>query len=107
MYHDVIRAHLRSAYLLSDEKIEAVLPGFLDTLATHFQALEASISEADPQKISKAGHAMKGAFLNLGLLDLADVAYQIEQHQQLDPQPDPAQLVLQLQKEVNTIISSL
>ena len=77
-YRETIRDHLRSAYLLTEEKIDAVLPAFLDTLLTHMQRLEKNLQEEDLEILSRSGHVLKGALLNLGLLDLAEMAHAIE-----------------------------
>ena len=78
-YLTQIRRHLRTSYLLSDKKIESVLPGFLATLCDLMAKLEAASAEGkETEAINRAGHALKGALLSLGLMDLADKAYLIE-----------------------------
>jgi len=80
-YLEIIREHLRSAYLLSDEKIDSIMPRFLETLSSWMSKLEKlADTDTDQEEINRAGHALKGALLNLGLKDLADKAFLIEQH---------------------------
>ena len=77
-YRQTIREHLGSAYLLSEDKIDTVLPAFLDTLLTHMLRLEKNLAHNDLELLAKSGHVLKGALLNLGLHELADMAYAIE-----------------------------
>jgi len=103
-YHAKIRNHLCSAYLLSDEKIDAVLPRFIETLQSLMDNLERVLETDKGDSLSKAGHALKGALLNLGLEELADKAFIIEKHDH--PQNkgiDIDTLVTELTKEVGRI----
>lgn len=77
-YRQTIRDHLATAYLLTEEKIDAVLPAFLDTLLTHMQRLEKNLEEDDLELLARSGHVLKGALLNLGLHELAEMAHAIE-----------------------------
>lgn len=104
-YHQKIREHLRSAYLLSDEKIEAVMPRFLETIRKLMSELDALADMKKTDALSRAGHAMKGALLNLGLQDLAEKAFTIEKHEQICANDrDCIQLVNELKLEINKII---
>ncbi len=77
-YKRSIRDHLLRAYMLSDEKIAIFLPRFLTTLKTHLDNLQQPLQAENLEELSKAAHTLKGALLNLGLKELADIAYQIE-----------------------------
>ncbi len=102
-YTEAITDHLRDAYLLSAEKIEEVLPRFLDTLLSHLDNLDHPLQTDNLQQLGKAGHTLKGALLNLGLLDLADLAFRIEQQCGAeDTTADYAVLVRQLQQEIRS-----
>lgn len=79
-YHQIIRNHLSTSYLLSEEKIDSVLPGLLDTLQKLMHNLEEIAARETDEAVSRAGHAIKGALLNLGLTDLADKAFVIEKN---------------------------
>jgi len=104
-YIKTIRDHLRNAYMLDDEKIETFLPRFLTTLLTYSDNLQATLGTNDLEKISKAGHKMKGAFLNLGLIDLADIAYNIELHGKAkDTTVDYQGMIQQLHKEIRAFV---
>jgi HPt (histidine-containing phosphotransfer) domain-containing protein len=104
-YFLTIKDHLRSSYLLSEEKIEAVLPRFLDTVNTLMGELEQLANTDQKEVLSRKGHAMKGALLNLGLHDLADKAFQIEKHQEIEQaECDCHHLVAELKKEVSKLL---
>ncbi len=77
-YRQTIREHLASAYLLTDDKIDAVLPAFLDTLLAHMMRLEKNLEDNDLELLARSGHVLKGALLNLGLHELAEMAQAIE-----------------------------
>lgn len=78
-YTQTIVNHLHDAYMLTDEKVAEVLPRFLDTLLTHLEKLDHPLQTNNLDELGKVGHTLKGALLNLGLADLADIAYGIEQ----------------------------
>ena len=70
--------HLQTAYLLSEEKIEAMIPLFLATLHTHMNGLADLAKNGDIEQLGRASHAVKGALLNIGLTDLAENASMLE-----------------------------
>ncbi len=55
-----------------------MMPAFLTTLQDHMQNLEDALGAGDPETLGRLGHALKGALLNLGLDDMADIAHIIE-----------------------------
>lgn len=77
-YRTTIRQHLKTAYLLSDEKTEEVLPVFYGALLSHLHHLEEVLASGDLEQLGRTGHTVKGALLNLGLPELAEIAYTIE-----------------------------
>jgi HPt (histidine-containing phosphotransfer) domain-containing protein len=103
-YHEKIRQHLRTYYLLSDDRIDDVLPRFLETLESFMNNLERVFKTGKGEPLAKAGHALKGALLNLGLSELAEQAFAVEKHDQ--PQNagiDIADHIAQLKKEISRI----
>ena len=74
-----IREHLKEQYKFSAEQIDAMLPSFLATLTSHIGVLEQALAEQSPLQVGKAAHTIKGAFLNLGLNDCAELARSIEE----------------------------
>ena len=102
-YTRIILNHLATAYLLNDEKIQEVLPRFLDTLLIHLGALSTPLEQENLADLGKAGHTLKGALLNLGLTDLADIAYTIEKKCNAgDTDVDYHRLVEQLQTAIHS-----
>lgn len=74
-----IRNHLASQFNLPLEQIDALLPSFITTLGKHLSSLEQALAAEDPLLIGKAGHTIKGAFLNLGMGECARIALSIEE----------------------------
>ena len=77
-YQDEIKQYLLEQFSLPGEQIESMLPELIATLADHIATLESRLEDGDLLQLGKAGHTMKGALLNLGLLDCADLAHKIE-----------------------------
>lgn len=102
-YVKEIRDHLRNAYMLSDEKISTFLPQFLTTLCTHADNLQRVVQTNNLKEISKAGHILKGALLNLGLEKLAEIAYTVErQGKAEDVTADFQAMAQHLQQEIRS-----
>ena len=78
VYLQTVKKHLQTAYLLNEEKIESMIPVFLATLHTHMNRLADLAANGDTVQLGQASHAVKGALLNIGLLDLAETAHTIE-----------------------------
>ncbi len=79
-YQHRIKQHIQTAYMLSAEKSEQLIPNFLLTLRKYALELEPIHARGDLQALGKTSHTVKGALLNLGLTELADVAYAIERN---------------------------
>ncbi len=73
-----IRKHLLEQFNLTAEQIDTMLPAFITTLRSHLATLEKAIEEKNLEQIGKAAHTIKGALLNLGLEQSAEIAYSIE-----------------------------
>lgn len=74
-----IRDHLAAQFNLPLEQIDSLMPSFIATLGKHMHDLEQALAEKDTQRIGKAGHTIKGAFLNLGMSECAKIAMNIEE----------------------------
>lgn len=97
---------MQTAYLLKEEKIQEVLPGFLATLITHLDGLQQPVATGNLPELGKAGHRLKGALLNLGLTELAEIAYTIEQQSSAENQATDYQELMQtLQEKISTFTS--
>jgi HPt (histidine-containing phosphotransfer) domain-containing protein len=69
--------------------------------------MERALGQDDLMALSKAGHTMKGALLNLGLDDCAKLALYIEERSRAaDLTIDYATLVADLRKEIGPLINS-
>eukprot|EP00362_Geleiidae_sp_MMETSP1317_P001240 CAMPEP_0201285966 /NCGR_PEP_ID=MMETSP1317-20130820/114087_1 /ASSEMBLY_ACC=CAM_ASM_000770 /TAXON_ID=187299 /ORGANISM="Undescribed Undescribed, Strain Undescribed" /LENGTH=99 /DNA_ID=CAMNT_0047612265 /DNA_START=250 /DNA_END=549 /DNA_ORIENTATION=- len=97
--------HLGSAYLLSDARIEEVLPRFTATLESLMNDLDKVSDSGNFEALNRTGHAMKGALLNLGLRQLADIAFSIEKFDALQAgEADVVIFIAELRKELDKII---
>lgn len=103
-YINQIKTYLSEHFSLADEQVKEMLPSFISTLSGHMANLEKAFESGDLMVIGKSGHTIKGAFLNLGLHDCAEIALQIENRgKQGDPSTDFAQLVAMLREKVDVI----
>jgi HPt (histidine-containing phosphotransfer) domain-containing protein len=73
-----IKNYLLNQFNLPAEQIDTMIPGFITSLADHLAKLEEAFLARDLERLGKAGHTIKGALLNLGLHECADLAYEIE-----------------------------
>ena len=72
--------YLCSQFSLPVEQVNALLPGFIATLASHMVNVENALVAGELKALGKTAHTMKGALLNLGMTDGAELAQQIETH---------------------------
>ncbi len=101
-----IKTYLCEHFQLSQEQIGDMLPSFITTLSTHMQNMERVLGENDPLALGKAGHTMKGALLNLGLSDCAQLALRIEEKGKSgDTMTDYAALVADLRERISPLFS--
>ncbi len=77
-YKRSICRHLLHAYMLKEEQIDIYLPRFLDSLQTYLEKLQQPLQTGNFRELRKVAHTLKGALLNLGLHELADIAYTME-----------------------------
>lgn len=78
LYKEQIKVYLVNQFNLPPEQIETMLPDLITSLADHIGNLELALEQGDLEQLGKAGHTIKGALLNLGLEECADIAYSIE-----------------------------
>ena len=101
-----IKTYLCEHFQLSQEQIGEMLPSFITTLSTHMQNMERVLGEEDLLALGKAGHTMKGALLNLGLSDCAQLALRIEEMGKAgDTMTDYAALVADLRERISPLFS--
>lgn len=60
-----------------DEFLE-VLNLFLDVSDDELRTLQSALDKGDPQKAARAAHSIKGAAINLGLLEMYEFAKSME-----------------------------
>lgn len=77
-YKQQIKDHLARQFNLTNDQIDSMISGLIATLAGHIDNLEKVLEEGDLEQLGKAGHTIKGALLNLGLNECAEIAYDIE-----------------------------
>ncbi len=78
-YREEIKQYLVRQFSLMPEQVEELLPGLINTLSEHIQSLETALKSGDLELLGKAAHTIKGALLNLGLHECADIAYRVEE----------------------------
>lgn len=97
-----IKSHLKSNYLLSDAKVEEVYPQFIETVKSMMTELETICLSGDIEAVSRAGHAIKGALLSLGLPEHAEIALAIEKHHlPQSPNIEVKDLIAQLKQKLS------
>ena len=101
-YLEIIKKHLKIAYLLSDEKTAAMIPVFVNTLRSHVDRLAELAACGDMHQLSRSSHAVKGALLNMGLTGLTEIAHTLEkQSKEGDSTFDYQPLIAELQYAVS------
>jgi histidine phosphotransfer protein HptB len=106
-YVDQIKSYLFRQFSLSEEQVVEMLPSFFTTLSGHMASLEKAFADGNLEILGKTGHTIKGAFLNLGLIDCAEIALEIEQQGKAgNMSTDYARLVADLRKKINVIVNS-
>ncbi|MGI6657423.1 MAG: Hpt domain-containing protein [Desulfobulbus sp.] len=104
-YLQRIHTHLKTAYLLDEEKIETMMPVFIATLRAHMNRLVELAENDNQEQLAKASHAVKGALLNIGLTDLAKTAQSIENHCNGGTPPKRCQALIAELKYVITLLA--
>lgn len=74
----VVQDHIKSVYAIDDDQTEHFLMSCRNTLSEIFKKAHACGMDEDLQELSKAMHSLKGSLLNIGLVDLADKARELE-----------------------------
>ena len=104
-YIDQIKSYLSRQFGLAEGQVSEMLPSFIATLSAHMTNLEKALASDDLEALGKSGHTIKGALLNLGLSDCAEIALQIERKcKEGDLSMDYARLVADLRGKIDVII---
>lgn len=105
-YKERIKTFLGQRFDFPEEQVVLMLPEFIGALSSHIEQLEKALQGNDLAPLITAGHTIKGAFLNLGLTECAEIALQIEQgSRNSDNSKDYPALVASLSLIVNGIIN--
>lgn len=100
-----IEGYLCEKFHLPQEQVGEMLPNFIVALASHLDNLDGALESGDLVMLGRAGHTMKGALLNLGLLDCVDIALEIEQKGKArDTSVDYRAMVGDLRKNLEVLI---
>ncbi len=83
-----------------------MLPAFVATLESHMNRLETDFKKGDLVALGKAGHTMKGALVNLGLHEYAELACDIEEGAKKDDRTIKYEKLLSQLCEVVTAIAA-
>ncbi len=78
-YIESIKEYLKRQFSLGEAQIDGMLPDFISTLKSHMETIEQDVGRGDIQALGKSAHTMKGALVNLGLSECADLAIQVEE----------------------------
>lgn len=73
-----IKNYLCEQFNLPEEQVVTMLPEFKKTIASHMENLQQVDPIENLDGLKKSAHTIKGAFLNLGLMDCAELAVTIE-----------------------------
>ncbi len=77
-----VRAHLRATYKLQAEQVDQLLVTSARSLSDHLAKASAALAAEDTELLRAAAHGLKGNLLNLGLVEYAETAAEIEQYAQ-------------------------
>ena len=105
--HTRIKDYLKKQFNLESQQIDSMIPGLINTLSNHMENMEKVLASGDLEQLGKAGHTMKGALLNLGLKECAEIAYDIElKGKAQDATADFEKLVASLREQLSDYIVS-
>ncbi|WP_136808458.1 Hpt domain-containing protein [Desulfosediminicola flagellatus] len=103
---DQMRRYLLEKFQLPRDQVDVMLPKFISTLVSHMENIEDALSEGDTMVIGKNAHTMKGALLNLGLHDCAEIARDLEEKGKAgDASVDYSALVGHLRTTLGELVS--
>ncbi len=101
-----IRSYLTEKFHLPEEQVREMMPNFVVALSSHMEKIETALQSGDRAILGKSGHTMKGALLNLGLFESAEIAKMIElKGKANDESADFQGLVQKLRKTLDVLIS--
>jgi HPt (histidine-containing phosphotransfer) domain-containing protein len=101
-----IRLYLTEKFHLPEDQVGEMMPNFVVALSSHMKNIEVALQSGDRVTLGKSGHTMKGALLNLGLFEGAEIAKMIElKGKANDESADFQGLVKKLRSTLDILIS--
>ena len=73
-----VKEHLCQVYGLGLDDVEELYGLGCQTVTATLDRLEAAFLRSDAQEVADAGHMLKGALFNMGLLELGELARALE-----------------------------
>jgi len=77
-YQQQAHAYLKAELGMDDEQVTGILETLSDPLKTTLQSVNDAYDDKNLKAIAETAHSLKGALLNLGLDELAELAKTIE-----------------------------
>ncbi len=99
-----IKGFLKKTYDFSSENIELMLASIKESLTLEFANVERGLVEDDNTLLWRAAHSIKGALLNAGVENWAEVARKIELSAKNKEEVDYEGLFKELKMGINNIL---
>ena len=77
-YYEHARFYLEENYDFDDDAIDKIIKSAISAMNSDINALESALENNDISSVNHAAHSLKGALYNLGLIDLAKEAHEIQ-----------------------------
>jgi len=88
---------------LTPDEFSEILEIFLDTSSEHLSGLQTALREKDRQKILSSAHSIKGAAGNLGLIEIYEIAKQVEKNVADDNLMEAGEAPRRIQEKLDAI----
>lgn len=88
---------------LEEEEYLELIELFIEIGMSDLDELYSAIEEADPEQAANAAHSLRGSAANLGLMELAEIAEEIEGKARSDRLEGTAPFAQALQAKLNGI----
>jgi len=89
---------------LEEEEYLELIELFIETSMSDLNQLHSAIEEGSAEKAAKAAHSLKGAAINLGLIELSEIAKEIEEKACNDQLEKTAEAAQALQEKLDIIV---
>ena len=100
---ETIKKYMSQTYRLDDDKINEIVSATCEQMANHFNEAKNLIDQNNLEALTIAAHKIKGCLLNIGLNDLAEIAFDIESNARTgEKQGNYHQLLLEIKERFPT-----